>query len=218
MNRIQYLRADSIIHTRASPAAPPRSRGFTLLELLVVLVIIGVMAGMVGLSMGVLGGDHQSEEEARRFWTVLQQAREDAELQGTDMAVYVADDAYEYLFFEDRRQQWLPLFGDDLYRPRELPEGLRFRLRLEAREVVLGPIPQRGDLIESQRWPPQVMVLSSGEIMPFELELERDSQPALWRIVALADSDLRVERRDDRHGWVAIMTTLPDPQEREDAR
>lgn len=218
MNRIHHLRADSIIHTRASPAAPPRCRGFTLLELLVVLVIIGVMAGMVGLSMGVLGGDHQAEEQARRFWAVLQQAREDAELQGMDLAVYVAEDAYEYLFYDERRREWQSVFGDDLYRPRALPEGMRFRLRLEAREAVLGPIPQRGDSVESQRWPPQILVLSSGEIMPFELEMERDSQPALWRVQSLPDGDLRVERRDPRDGWVSILSTLPDPQEREDAR
>ncbi len=218
MNRIHPLRADSIIHTRASHAAPLRARGFTLLELLVVLVIIGVMAGMVGLSMGVLGGDHQSEEQARRFWAVLQQAQEDAELQGMDLAVYVADDAYEYLFFDDRLQQWQSVLGDDLYRTRQLPEGLRFRLRLEAREAVLGPIPQRSDLIESQRWPPQIVVLSSGEIMPFELSMERDSQQAQWRVVVLPDGDLRVERQDPRDGWVAVMSTLPDPQERDSAR
>lgn len=218
MRRIHPLSGGSIIHTRACHAAPLRVRGFTLLELLVVLVIIGVMAGMVGLSMGVLGGDHQAEEQARRFWAVLQQSREEAELQGMDLAVYIADDAYEYLYFDDRRREWQVLLGDDLYRPRELPEGLRFRLRLEAREAVLGPLPQRSDAIESQRWPPQIMVLSSGEIMPFELAIERDSQPAVWRVVSLANGDLRMERQDDRDGWVAVLATLPDPQERDDAR
>src|SRR5690348_13968912 len=59
--------------------------GFTLLELLVVLVVVAIMVSMAMLSFGVLGRDRQAEEETRRFWTVLQQAREESELQAEDL-------------------------------------------------------------------------------------------------------------------------------------
>ena len=42
------------------------------------------------------------------------------------------------------------------------------------------------------------MVLSSGDVVPFELHIERDGAPALWRVTALADGDLRVERAQGR--------------------
>ena len=45
---------------------------------------------------------------------------------------------------------------------RALPEGLRFRLWLEGREVVLKPgLPDRSDTDENQKFPPQVTVLWS---------------------------------------------------------
>jgi len=195
-----------------------RPHGFTLLELLVVIVIIGVMTSMAVLSFGVLGRDRQSEEEIRRFWVVLQQAREEAELQAEDLAVFISADAYEYLRFEPRRNRWETILGDELFTQRKLPEGLRFRLRVESREAILKPgLPDRGDEDENKKWPPQVMVLSSGDVMPFELEVERDGTPSLWRVTALADSDLRVEKRDDKQQWGPILQTKK-PKEEENGK
>ena len=199
-----------IIHTCTPCSGRRLQSGFTLLELLVVLVVIGVMVSMAVLSFGVLGRDRQSEEEARRFWAVLQQAREEAELQAEDLAVFVAATSYEYLRFDARRDKWVPIQDDELFVPRELPEGLRFRLRLESRDTVLQPaLPDRSDEDMNKKWPPQITVLSSGDVMPFELEIERDGAPSLWRVTALPDSDLRVEIRDEREGWGPLLQTKP---------
>lgn len=209
--------------------------GFTLIEILVVIVIIGVIVSAATLAIGVLGGDREAEDETRRFWAVLRQAREEAELQGIDLAVYVAAGAYEFMRLDQRTNIWVPMQGDALYVPRELPEGLRFRMWLESREIVLKPrLPQRvvptpekdEDEPRSQRLvqnsnenpPPQIMVLSSGEIMPFEVQIERDGAEALWRVVAQPDNDLRIERRNQNREWSLIaQTNSPPPDEKDDA-
>src|SRR5262245_11556803 len=110
------------------------SRGFTLVEILVVVVIIGVIVSVATLAIGVLGTDRQVEEESRRFWTVLRQALEESELQGIDVGVFLARNEYEYMRFDQRHNKWVPLLDDELYKARELPEGLNFRLWLESRE------------------------------------------------------------------------------------
>lgn len=172
------------------------------------LVVVAIMVSMATLSFGVLGRDRQAEEESRRFWVVLQQAREEAELQAEDLGIFVAADSYEYLRFEPRRDEWQAIDSDELFMQRRLPEGMRFRLRVDSREVVMKPdLPNRGDKDENKKWPPQVMVLSSGEVMPFELEIEREGAPSLWRVTALADSDLRVEKRDERSQWGPVLQT-----------
>jgi general secretion pathway protein H len=189
-------------------------QGFTLLEILVVIVIIGVMVSMATLSIGVLGADRESEEETRRFWAVIGQAREEAELQAIDLAVFVGTSDYEFLRFDTRRNQWQPVVDDNLYAQRKLPEGLRFRLWMEGREIVLKPgLPDRSKKTESEKWPPQLTVLSSGDVAPFELQIERDAAPALWRMTSLADGDLRVERRKDERDWVLVTQTKPPSEE-----
>jgi general secretion pathway protein H len=192
-----------------------RARGFTLLEILVVIVIIGVMVSMATLSIGVLGADREVEEETRRVWAVLRQAREEAELQALDLAVFVGTTDYEFLRFDTRRNEWQPVVDDKLYAQRTLPQGLRFRLWMEGREIVLKPgLPDRSKKDESQKWPPQLTVLSSGDVVPFELQLERDNSPALWRMTSLADGDLRVEqRRKDQDEWRLVVQTKPPPED-----
>jgi general secretion pathway protein H len=185
---------------------------------MVVVVIIGIIISAATLAFGVLGRDRQVEEEARRYWAVLQQAREEAELQSIDVAIFVSTSAYEYMRFDRRRDEWIQITDDKLYAARELPEGLRFRLRLEGREIVLKPVPpDRSDKDENKKWPPQIMVLSNGEVMPFELHIERDQAPALWRVVAQPDSDLRVERRDNERDWIMVAQTKP-PEEKDEKR
>jgi general secretion pathway protein H len=191
-----------------------RAAGFTLLEILVVIVIIGVMVSMATLSIGVLGADREVKEEAERFWAVLRQAREEAELQAIDVAIFVGQTDYEFLRFDTRRNEWTPIVEDKLYAQRTLPEGLRFRLWLENREIVLKPgLPDRSKKDESQKWPPQITVLSSGDVVPFEMHIERDAAPALWRVTSLADSDLRLEQRKDERDWVVVAQTKPPPED-----
>jgi general secretion pathway protein H len=177
-------------------------------------VIIGVMVSMATLSIGVLGADREVKEEAERFWAVLRQAREEAELQAIDVAIFVGQTDYEFLRFDTRRNEWMPIIEDKLYAERTLPEGLRFRLWLENREIVLKPgLPDRSKKDESQKWPPQITVLSSGDIVPFEMHIERDAAPALWRVTSLADSDLRLEQRKDERDWVVVAQTKPPPED-----
>ncbi len=219
--------------------------GFTLIEILVVIVIIGVMAAAATLSMGILGRDSSVEEQSRRFWAVLRQAREESELQGLDVGVVVTPTDYEFQRFDSRTNQWVPIGQDKLYAPRQLPEGLRFRMWLDGREVVLKPAPARDPEKEKQRQQrveererraneglqeeneeglqdsdqpvPQIVVLSSGDIMPFELQIERDGAQSLWRVVAQPDNDLRVERRADNSTWQVVAQTRIEPDD-EDAK
>jgi general secretion pathway protein H len=218
------------------------------MEVLVVIVIIGVIVSVATLSFGVLGGDREAEDETRRFWALLQQAREEAELQSADLGVHIAAQSYEFLRLDPRRNLWLPIENDSLYMARELPAGLRFRVWIEQREVILKPnLPERTSgaaedededederktgaqsafapvdteaLETSQKFPPHIMVLSSGEIFPFEVQLERDGADAQWRIVGLPDNDLRVERRGQNRDWIMVtQSNVPAEEDNEDPR
>lgn len=210
-----------------APTPAARIAGFTLLEVLVVIVIIGIIVSAATLGIGVLGRDREAEDQTRRFWAVLQQAREEAELQSLDVGVYLAASGYEFLRYDRRRSEWQPFIDDALYAARELPEGLRFKLWLDSREVVLKPTlaertppeddeddEDREDDKKDDQPPPQIMVLSSGDVMPFDLQVERDMQPAMWRVVGTTDNDLRVERRnEDIEEWQVVARTKPEDED-----
>ena len=234
------------------PAAGSPAAGFTLIEILVVVVIIRVIVSMATLSVNMLGSDSEVEDQAKRLWAVLQQTREESELQGVNVGIYVSAEAYEFLRFDQRQNLWIPISDDKLYQTRRMPEGVRLRLWLDAREIILKPdLPERTDEDEdedkkelsdeqkeeadlpealrtidrntppkTQENPPQIVVLSNGDVMPFEMQIERDRKPALWRLQALPDNDLRVERRQEKslQDWTIIaQTRRPDPQNEKQA-
>lgn len=104
-----------------------RLHGFTLLELLVVLVIVGIMLGAVALNAAP--GDRQVlQNEAQRIALLLQLARDEAIVRNQPVA-FEADD-YRYRFLVRRGSQWTTLAGDEQLREREYrraPLGLQLQ-------------------------------------------------------------------------------------------
>ena len=134
-------------------------RGFTLLELMVVLVIIGIVLSFVGLSGGGDSRARQLEREARRLLVVMQLASEEAAMRGEQLALRVGDSDYEFMTLQGRK--WVPLEDEGALRPHRLPQGVELELELED-----NPPPGLSAQDEDQ---PQIFLLSSGEMTPFLL-------------------------------------------------
>ena len=94
-----------------------RPAGFTLIEILVVIVILGVVIAIATVSVGVLGRDREVEDQAKRLWAVMTQGREEAELQGRDFGVFLDDTSYEFMMFDPKRSGSPPRLPRNLGRP-----------------------------------------------------------------------------------------------------
>jgi len=175
-------------------AAASRASGFTLLEVLVVVIIIGIITSMAVVSTRVLGGDHEMDREARRLQAVLGQAREDAMLEGRDVGLRIDALGYDFLRYDGRNERWETVVEDPLLRERLFPDGMSAGLWLESRRVQL---PERS--LPNERAPasPQVVVLASGDLVPFEVRLERAGTEETRAIAGYADGKIEILADDE---------------------
>lgn len=92
------------------------ARGFTLLELLVVLVIAGILLGLV--SINAVPSERQAlQNEAQRIALLLQLARDEAIVRNRPIAFEAEPSRYRFLVREEK--SWEPIGKDDLLRERE---------------------------------------------------------------------------------------------------
>jgi general secretion pathway protein H len=119
--------------------ARSRSRGFTLIEIMIVVVIIGVISAGVLLSVNLTGKDHDLDKESERLLTLVNYAREQAEIQTREYGVIFHEDGYQFVAYDTRRQRWREVYEDEILRLRKLPDGLDVKLIVDARPVVLVP-------------------------------------------------------------------------------
>ena len=140
-----------------------RASGFTLIELLVVIVLIGVLASMVHISLGD-NSNRNARLEADVLLNLMHGLREQAVLDGQEYGLRLELGAYQVMRYA--HDGWKP--ADTRV---QLPSGLTLALTLEGRSQPLLSMAEA----------PQLLWLSSDENTAFSLHIERP--PRRWRSI-----------------------------------
>ncbi|MBB4821413.1 general secretion pathway protein H [Pseudomonas alcaligenes] len=158
---------------------PPRSRcpgcppakgqgGFTLIELLVVLVIIGCLVGLAVLSTGVAGPSRELNNEAERLAGLIGVLVDEAVLDNREYGLRLDADGYRLLRFDEAKARWQEV-GEESHK---LPAWAELKFELEGAALALpSPVADDDEKPKEQPRAPQLLILSSGELSPFRLEL-----------------------------------------------
>lgn len=157
------------------PATSTRA-GFTLVELLVVLFLVAVLAGLVVMQLGDRGEHRELRREAERLQHLIELGRQEAVRSASQWGIQFDRRGYRFLKLDPERRRWEPV----IQRPwgeRSLPDSMQLRVRAEGRAAARG---LEGSTEDSRR--PSILLLSSSEVSPFEVRLTDTRIPGRWHL------------------------------------
>ncbi|QTR51734.1 GspH/FimT family protein [Candidatus Thiothrix anitrata] len=157
---------------------PRHTLGFSLIEMLVVLMVVGVLYAMAGSLVNLTMAD-PLRDEVERLGGRISLLQDEALVRSQPLAIGM--DTRGYHFFEcDEQANCTPLTEDGLFKAHAFPSGYKQGLVLQGVDVAL----------DKSR--PQIFVLPGGEMTSFE-----------WRLRA-ANGQSRGIRVDTRGQLVAL--------------
>jgi general secretion pathway protein H len=146
--------------------------GFTLLEVLVVLVIMAAMAGLL-----VLGFKDSPQQHVRReasdLAALLNAAADEAVLRGMELGLAIDNEGYRFVYFDAEKKQWLAA-AEKILGPHKFTETLSVAVVLDGEHIdeqSLQRIRALSERSEDEKLRPLLLLLSSGEVTPFTLTL-----------------------------------------------
>ncbi|NQZ20815.1 MAG: type II secretion system minor pseudopilin GspH [Colwellia sp.] len=173
-----------------------QQNGFTLIEVMLVIVIAGLMASMIQFSFSGDKAEETLDQSSRRFAGVFDIAAEYGMLNNVELGLMVSKNSYQFLGYDG--VTWTDVSENELFNEYQLPEGVELVLQLDdlpieepqlfdsqlftelqeeyENDVDSGDSKEQtddsGNAKEKKTLIPQVYMLSGGDITPFSLRFQ----------------------------------------------
>lgn len=181
-NSAPHFKGADCARVNSSRLSCPHQSGFTLIEIMVVVVIIAVMSLAVSLSLGGTS-DRTASLQANRFMAVLNEIRDEAIIAGQDYALIVDEKNQDYRFVS-ARDNIDNSVDDILFKIRKIDPDVK--IKWEVFEV-----------FDEEGVEPKVLISSLGELTPFELSFKGESS----RFTVFLNDEGELERRKSNTGF-----------------
>ena len=136
----------------------PAERGFTLIEILVVVVIIGTTLGFAMLAFGDFGASRKATVTAEQFSSYIKLIQQRAILEANAFAINLNKEGYETLRFN--RNSWQPMPNKSIFHSRNFPPTIVITLHRTKRQIKK----------------PEIIISSSGDMTEFRMDFGTSSQ------------------------------------------
>ncbi|CDZ78399.1 Putative general secretion pathway protein H [Legionella massiliensis] len=129
-------------------------RGFTLIEILVVVIIMGITVGFALLAFGDFGASRRATLAAEQFSSFIKLAQEQAIIEGSTLGIDINNSGYSsYRFVQGR---WQQISGSNVFRSHNFPDNVTANLRLGIRK--------------SNSKDPSIIISASGDVSSFVID------------------------------------------------
>jgi general secretion pathway protein H len=105
--------------------------GFTLIEVMLVIVIVGLMASAIQFGFSGNKDEQTLEQSSRRFAGIFDIAAEYGMLNNLELGLMVNKDSYQFIGYDYETKRWTDVSENILFDKHELPEGVELILQLD---------------------------------------------------------------------------------------
>ncbi len=157
-----------------------RKNGFSLLELLVVLVIISVLAGVVTITMAGKGEARQIQTVSERLMLAIELARVRSSSQNRWYGVTITSHSYTFLHINDETKKWSEVIERPLQRV-DIGTQHSMQLYLEGSGSISKILRGTKDGIK-----PSIVIFPNGELSSFQIVVSPtiSTTVPIWNIVS----------------------------------
>ena len=163
-----------------------RRSGFTLLELLLVMTIIGILAATVTLAVSDTGQRQRLQSEAERVALAIELARTEALTRNEIWGLSVAPTTYAFQVYDLNAGAWREV-EEQPFQRRTAEDGVVFRAQTNFARLA-----QTGNRVDEESTlaerllqgnsdddpPPTIAIFPGGEVTPFQLVVSSGDLPA----------------------------------------
>ncbi|SET39797.1 type II secretion system minor pseudopilin GspH [Thalassotalea agarivorans] len=155
-----------------------RNKGFTLIEIMLVLLIIGIVISSVQVNLFANTPEQKLEQQSQKFKAIFETVADYSVLNNMELGLVVKDNSYQFVAYDGT--SWVPVPEDRFTTSVTLPEEVTITLNFDDLPIeepqLFDPeqlIPEDEDFLEQEKKiTPQVYILSGGDITPFEAIFE----------------------------------------------
>lgn len=174
-----------------------KERGFTLIEVLLVVLLIGIVSGIVLLAASPNDSSRLVASETERLADALSLATDEAVSNNQQLGLTMDEKGYAFLTFDDTTRQWLPNTNPN-FAPYELPVNITMHLLKDDTSKVLALSPKEQAKQDKDSLTPQVLLLSSGETSAVVVEFSaQDGDPQTLSLDDLGTITLSTDDADN---------------------
>lgn len=179
-------------------------KGYTLIEILIVIVIISIVSTVALLSIGH-NKNRRIESLAKQLTQMLSLAEEQAMLQPVVLGVSINERTITFLSYQptdnNKNMHWVPV-DDKTLKQRSIPDGIQVDVSSSTSSTVIASErsergnPGDGSTSEESTMQPQIVISPNGDVTPFTISIGQEGSAPLYVVKGEADGTISIQEQE----------------------